>query len=91
MGEKGEGFSGICMKDTWTKPKWVGLRMGSGDDWGGGEEVRGKWRQLYLNNNKTINKLKIKKINHKKGKREKEKRNNRTIQSCFRLSLEMRE
>ena len=24
------------MKDTWTKPKGVGSRVGSGDGWGGG-------------------------------------------------------
>ena len=24
------------MKDTWTKPKGVGLRVGGGDGWGGG-------------------------------------------------------
>ena len=25
------------MKNTWTKPKGVGSRMGSGDDWDGGK------------------------------------------------------
>ena len=36
-GEKGEGFSGTCTKDTWTIPKGVGWRGGDGDGWGGGE------------------------------------------------------
>ena len=40
------------MKDTWKKPK--GDRMEGGRwgwvGWGG--VVRGKWRQLYFNNNK---------------------------------------
>ena len=51
-GGKGKGFSGTCIRDTQTKPKvgrieggkWRWLR------WGG--EVEGKWRQLYLNNDK---------------------------------------
>ena len=30
--EKGEGFSGTCIKDTWTKPRGVGLRVRGGDD-----------------------------------------------------------
>ena len=34
MGEKRERFSGNCIKDTWTKPKGVGSRVGSGDGWG---------------------------------------------------------
>ena len=47
---KGKGHQGIFIKDIWTKPKrgqdrgWeVGMVGGSGG---------GKWRQLYLNNNK---------------------------------------
>ena len=51
MRGKGEGFSGTYIKDTWTKPMGVGSRVGGGDGWDGGV-VRGKWRQLYLNNNK---------------------------------------
>ena len=35
--EKGEGLSGTCIKDTWTKPKGTGSRVGSGDGWGGWE------------------------------------------------------
>ena len=30
----GEGFSGICIKDTWAKPRGVGSRVGIGDGWG---------------------------------------------------------
>ena len=33
MGGSGEELSGTCMKDTWTKPKGVGSRVGSGDGW----------------------------------------------------------
>ena len=36
MGGKWEGFSGTCIKDTWTIPKWVGSRVGGGDGSGGG-------------------------------------------------------
>ena len=51
MGEKGEGFMGTIIKDTWTTTK-------QGWKWGR-EEGRdgmvgrggGKGRQLYLNNN----------------------------------------
>ena len=39
MWEKREGFSGTCIKDTWTKPKGVGSRVESGDGWGGGGVV----------------------------------------------------
>ena len=35
---KGEGFSGTCIKDTWTKPKRVGSRVG----WLGWGEL---WRE----------------------------------------------
>ena len=31
-----KGHQGTCIKDTWTKPKGVGLRLGGGDGWGGG-------------------------------------------------------
>ena len=37
MEGKGEGFSGTCIKDTWTKPRRGGSGVGSGDGWGGGE------------------------------------------------------
>ena len=45
-----EGFSGITIKDTWTKPRW---------GWHQGREVGmarvgGKCRQVYLNNNTNI-------------------------------------
>ena len=33
---KGEGFAGRIIKDTWTKPKGVGSRVGCGDGWRGG-------------------------------------------------------
>ena len=50
MGGKVEGFSGTCIKDTWTKPKRGRIKGGK---WGwlrlGGVEGE-KWRQLYLNN-----------------------------------------
>ena len=39
--EKGEGFSGTCIKDRWTTPKWVGSRVGGGGGCGGGEWWRG--------------------------------------------------
>ena len=34
--ERGKSCGGACIKDTWTKPKGVGLRVGGGDGWGGG-------------------------------------------------------
>ena len=48
-GGKGEGLSGTCIKDMWTKPK--GSRI-KGGQWGwlGWGEWWQKWRQLYLNN-----------------------------------------
>ena len=52
MGEKGEGFSGISIKDTRTKPRRDGMRGGRWGWLGWGAVVEGKWRQLYLNNNK---------------------------------------
>ena len=30
MGENGKVHQGTCMKDTWTKPKGVGSRVGGG-------------------------------------------------------------
>ena len=36
MGENGKVHQGTCMKDTWTKPKGVGLRAGGRDGWGCG-------------------------------------------------------
>ena len=32
----------MCMKDTWTKPKGVGSKVGSGDVWGWGGESWGE-------------------------------------------------
>ena len=34
---KEEGFSGTSIKDTWTKPRGVGSRVGGGDGWSEGE------------------------------------------------------
>ena len=34
--EKGKGHQGTCIKDTWTKPKGIGLRVGGRDEWAGG-------------------------------------------------------
>ena len=51
-GEERKGCQGPCVKDTWTKLKGVGLRVGGGDGWGGVGVVGGKWIQLYLNINK---------------------------------------
>ena len=51
MGEKGEGFTGIIIGDTWTITKGSrnrGRRWGGLGWWGG---VVGKGRKLYLNNN----------------------------------------
>ena len=28
MGGRAEGFSGTTIKDTWTKPRWGGIREG---------------------------------------------------------------
>ena len=57
MGGKGEGFSGTCIKDTWTKPKGrVGSRVGSEDGWGGGGNGEKMETTVYLNNNKKCEK-----------------------------------
>ena len=42
------------MKDPWTKPKAGRIEGGMGVGWR--KVVAGKWRQLYLNNNKKTNK-----------------------------------
>ena len=54
MGEKGEGFTGTTIKDTWTITRGDGNRGGrwGGLGWWGG--VGGKGRKLYLSNNKKI-------------------------------------
>ena len=53
MGEKGEGFAGTIIKDTWTitrerggnsRGRWGGMMW-----WGA---MGGKGRKLYLNNSK---------------------------------------
>ena len=51
-GKKGKGHQEICIKDPWTKPKKGSIE---GETWGWvrqGKVVVGKWRQLYLNDNK---------------------------------------
>ena len=53
-GKKGKSRQGTCIKDIWTKSKGVrieGRRWGLGVG-GEGKMVVGKYRQLYLNNNK---------------------------------------
>ena len=52
MGEKGKGFTGTIVKDTWTITRGGGNRGGKWGrlGWWGG--VGGKGRKLYLNNNK---------------------------------------
>ena len=51
-GGKREGFSGTTIKDTWTKPRADGSKGGRWGRLRWLEVVGGKWRQLYLNNNK---------------------------------------
>ena len=36
MGGKKNSYQGTYIKDTWTKLKWVGSRVGGGDRWYGG-------------------------------------------------------
>ena len=36
MGGKEKVHQGTCIKDTWTKPKGTGSRVGDKDGWGGG-------------------------------------------------------
>ena len=55
-GKKGKGHQGTCIKDPWTEPM-VGRIEGGRWRWEGQwRMVAGKWRQLYLNNNKIIKK-----------------------------------
>ena len=57
-------MSGTWIKDTWTEPKRGRIEGGR---WRWGGDGGGKWRQLYLNNNKTnlehtkffLNKIKL--------------------------------
>ena len=51
-GKRGEGFSGISIKDTWTKPKRGRIKGGKWGWLGWGEWWGVQWRQRYLNNNK---------------------------------------
>ena len=58
-GRKQEGFSGTCIKDTWTKPKRSRIKGGKWGLLGWRGAVGGKWRQLYLNNNKKCEEIEI--------------------------------
>ena len=49
---KGKPLQGTCIKDPWTKPKGGKIEGGRWGWVGWGQVVTGKWRQLYLNNNK---------------------------------------
>ena len=59
-------MSGTCVKNTWTKPRGLGSRVGGEDGWG-----RWQWWEGngdYLNNNKNYKKIKIKYLKkNKKG------------------------
>ena len=57
-GRKGKGFSGTSIKDALTNQSGVRSRVGGGDRWEG-RSAGWKWRQLFLNNNKNILKIKI--------------------------------
>ena len=50
--KKVEGWKGACLKDTWTKPKGGRIEDGRRGWVQQRGVVGGKWRQLYLNNNK---------------------------------------
>ena len=52
MGKWEKGHQGTCIKDLWTKPKEGRIEGGRWGWLGWGGVVRGKWRQLYLNNKK---------------------------------------
>ena len=60
MGGKGEGFSGTCIKQPWTKPKGGRIKGGKWGWLGWGGMVAGKQRPLNLNNNKKCEKNKSK-------------------------------
>ena len=55
-GGEEERFSGTSIKDTWTKPKASRIKGRKWGCLGWGGVVGGKWRQLYLNNNKKCEK-----------------------------------
>ena len=58
VGGAGKGLLRNMYKGHMDKTKvGVGWRVGGGDGWGEGEWW-GKWRQLYLNNNKNKQKVK---------------------------------
>ena len=43
-----EGFSRTTIKDTWTKPRWVGSGVGGRDGWGGEEWGGGEMETTVL-------------------------------------------
>ena len=51
-GKKEKGHQGTYIKDPWVKPKEGRIEGGRWVWVGWGKVVAGKWRQLYLNNNK---------------------------------------
>ena len=55
-GGKRKVCQGICIKDTWTKPKRRSIEGGRWGCLGCGGVVRRKWRQLYLDINKKMKK-----------------------------------
>ena len=52
--KKGKCHQGTCIRDTWKKSKGGRIEGGRWGWVGQGIVVVGKWRQLYLNTNKTI-------------------------------------
>ena len=56
-GEKAEGLSRNMYKGYMDKAKRGRSRVEGGHGWDGWEWWGGKWRQLYLNNNKKIQKI----------------------------------
>ena len=51
-GDNGKGHQRVCIKDTGTNQKGDRIEGGRQGLMGRGRLVGGKWRQLYLNNNK---------------------------------------
>ena len=50
-GKQEKDHKGTCIKDTWTKPKGVGLRMGGTDEWQGDGGMKMEMtvlEQLYI-------------------------------------------
>ena len=51
-GKSRKGHQGTCIKDTWTKPKVGRIKGGRWGSLGWMGVMGGKWRKLYLNDNK---------------------------------------